>query len=150
VATEAPRPDRYASAAKRARQSMQLFGILVPAPSAAPSEGHAALSFGVTPPSAAVDACPELADDGALTPVPPTTPGTEVAVVVLLAVTGTDGTAATPAPPDDVPEIKPVVAFVEPTGVAPTAFPGSRLDTLGNVVVAVPGKPAAPYAGEEF
>jgi hypothetical protein len=129
---------------------MQLFDILVPAPSAAPSEGHAALSFRVTPPSPAVDACPELAEDGAVTPVPPIAPGTEVAVLVPVAVKGIDGVAATLAPPNVVPDTDPVVAFVVPAEEAPTAFPGSRLGTFGNVVVAVPDKPASPYGGEEF
>ena len=130
AAAKAPRFDRHSSVANPALHGMQLFGILVAAPSAAPSEGHAAFQFGVTPPPASVDTCPELAEDGAVTPVPPIAPGTEVAVVVPVAVKGTDGVAVALAPPDVVPGLRP--------------------GTFGKVAVAVPGKPATPSEGEAF
>lgn len=93
---------------------MQLFGILVATPNAAPSEGHAELSFGATPPPAAVDTCPEVPGGDAVVPALPIAPGVAFAVVVPAAVKGPDGAEATFAPPDDAPETKPAVAFAVP------------------------------------
>jgi hypothetical protein len=116
---------------------MQSFGILVAAPNAAPTEGHAAFSFGATPAPAVVDACPEAGEDGA----PPIAPGTEVADVPPDGVKGEDDAIATLAPLGDVTDTNPLVVFV----VVPKAFSGSRPGTFADVAVAVPGEPAAPY-----
>ena len=129
---------------------MQLSGILVAAPSAAPSEGHAALSFGATPPPAALEGCAEVPEDDAVIPFPLTPLGAEVAAVVPVAVKGADAVPAALAPPDNVPNPNPVAAFAVPAAVAPTTFPGPRLDTPENLAVALLGRPAKPYEGEEF
>lgn len=127
---------------------MQSFGILVAAPTAAPTEGHAALPFEPTPPPAAVDACPEAVEDGVDIPVPPIAPGTEVGAVVPVGMKGADGAVVTLALPDNVPGTNSAVGFVVPADVAPTAFPSPRPGTF--VAVLVPGKPEGPYRGEAF
>jgi hypothetical protein len=103
---------------------MQLSGTLVAAPSAAPSEGHAEFSFGVTAPPAAGDA------------------------VVPMAAMGARGAAATLVPPGNAPDTNPVVAVVVPAGVVPNALSGARPGTFGSIVV--PGRPAPPNEDEEL